>query len=46
MKAEWRFALAICGVLCVPTTGEVLMPLWYVGNWASLQMVSYFLVSQ
>ena len=33
MRAEWRSASTISGVLCVMTPGEVLMLLWCVDNW-------------
>ena len=34
MKAEWRYAWTIGGVLCVMITGETLRLLWCVDNWA------------
>ena len=33
MRAEWRSALTMCGVLCVVTPGEGQLPPWYVDNW-------------
>ena len=32
MKAEWRYVLITCGVLCVMTCGEIQMLLWHVGS--------------
>ena len=40
MKAGWRSVLTICGVLCVMTSGGVLMHLWCVDNWDILVKVS------
>ena len=34
MKAEWKSASTMSGVLCVMTPGEVLMLLWCVDSWA------------
>ena len=39
MKAEWRSALTMSGVLCVMTSGEVLMLLLCVNNWDILLKV-------
>ena len=39
MKAEWRSACTMSGVLCVLNPGEVLMLLWCVDNWATLLKV-------
>ena len=39
MKAEWRSALAMSGVLCVMTSGEVLMLVLCVDNWDTLLKV-------
>ena len=33
MKAELRSAWTMCGVLCVKTSGEMLMLLWCVDSW-------------
>ena len=33
MRAEWRSARTMSGVLCVMTPGEALMLLWCVDNW-------------
>ena len=40
MKEEWRSVWTTCGVPCVMTPGEVLMPLWCVDNWDTLVKVS------
>ena len=40
MKAEWRSASTMNGVLCVMTPGEVLMLLWCVDNWDTPLKVS------
>ena len=40
MKAEWRSASTMNGVLCVMTPGEVLMLLWCVDSWDTLLKVS------
>ena len=40
MKAELRSASTISGVLCVMTTGEVMMLLSCVGNWDTLLKVN------
>ena len=32
MKAEWRSASTICGVLCVTIPGDTMMPLWCVDS--------------
>ena len=39
MRAEQRSVLTMCGVLCVMTPGEELMPQWCVDNWDILLKV-------
>ena len=39
MKAEWRSAWTISGVLCVMTPGEALMLLWCVDSWDTYHKV-------
>ena len=40
MRAEWRSAWTICGVLCVMTPGEPLKLLWCVDSWDTPLKVS------
>ena len=40
MKAEWKSALTMSGVLCVMTPGEVLMLLWCANSWVTPLKVS------
>ena len=45
MKAEWRSALTMSGVLCVMTSGEVLMLLWCADSWATaLKVINDYFV--
>ena len=39
LKAELKYALAISGEQCVMTFGALLMPEWFVANWAIQPMV-------
>ena len=39
MKAEWKSAWTMSGVLCVMTPGEVLMLLWCADSWDTLLKV-------